>query len=145
MAKTAIVIPQFRTGYNYDRDQVSQETGLDCTGDPGFTQQQFAEDADINEIVRRFGLTGQLPNDLRMPEYGDFTNIGDFHTAMNTVRAAEEEFMRVPATIRARFAHDPQQLMAFLADENNRDEAVKLGLVKAMAQSAPATPPQPEE
>ena len=50
-----------RTPYNYDVDEVSAETGLACF-DESLTQQQFKEESDINEIVRRFGLTGQTPD-----------------------------------------------------------------------------------
>lgn len=115
---------------NYDGDAVSDETGLD-TGPDSMTQQEFAKECDINEIVRRFGLTGQLPENLRFPVSGDFTGVGDFHEAMNLVRQAEEEFLRVPAEVRARFQNDPGRLLAFLDDGKNRDEAIKLGLVNA--------------
>lgn len=111
------------------REQVSFETGLVCSEDDDMAQQQFKEEVDINTIVRRFGLTGQLPENLRMPVSGDFTAVTDFQTAMQTVRQAQEEFLRVPAEIRARFANDPGQFMAFLEDERNKDEAIKLGLV----------------
>ena len=45
---------------------------------------------------------------------GDFTNIPDFHTAMNLVRQAQEEFVRIPADVRARFNNDPGRFMEFL-------------------------------
>lgn len=126
----ATKLTTFRTGYNYNTDEVSRETSLECTDDENMTQQQFKEDSDINTIVRRFGLTGELPDDFKMPQSGDFTGVNDFHAAMNTVRAAEEEFMRVPAELRARFNNDPGRLMQFLDDDKNRDEAQKLGLLK---------------
>ncbi|AXH74422.1 MAG: internal scaffolding protein [Microviridae sp.] len=125
MTRTVFV----RSPYNYDVESVSDETGLKCE-DESRTIQSAAEDADINTIVRRFGLTGQLPTDLAIPQSGDFTNIPDFHTAMNLVRQAQEEFMRVPAEIRERFSNDPQRLMSFVEDDANRDEALKLGLLK---------------
>ena len=78
---------------------------------------------------RRFGLTGDLPVNAAMPTSGDFTGISDFHSALNMVREAEEAFMAFPASVRERFGHDPQRLMAFLENADNRDEAVKLGLV----------------
>ena len=118
----------FRTPYNYDTDEVSAETGLACF-DESMAQQQFKEESDINEIVRRFGLTGEMPQDFRMPQYGDFTGVSDFHSAVNMVLAAEDEFMRLPAEMRSRFGNDPGQLLDFLNDERNRDEAVKLGLI----------------
>lgn len=119
-----------RAPYNYDTDAVSNETGLSCE-DESLAIQSAEEESNINTIVRRFGITGQMPEQVAMPRTGDFTNIPDFHTAMNMVRQAEEEFLRVPAEIRARFANDPQQFMQFFEDESNRDEAVKLGFVLA--------------
>ena len=117
-----------RSAHNYDRDAVSIETGLFCE-DESLALQSAKEESDINTIVRRFGLTGELPNDLKMPQSGDFTDVPDFHTAMNLVRAAQEEFLRVPAEIRARFNNDPQRFMDFVEDDSNRDEARKLGLL----------------
>jgi phage internal scaffolding protein len=117
-----------RSFFNYDRDAVSVSTGLLCE-DESLAVQSAKEESDINTIVRRFGLTGELPNDLKMPQSGDFTDVPDFHSAMNLVRAAQEEFLRVPAEIRARFGNDPAQLMAFVEDDSNRDEARKLGFL----------------
>ena len=130
----------FRTGFNYDRDAVSRETALNCeidpvTGEivPSMTSQQFADDVDINTIVRRFGLTGQLPQSLSVPLSGDFTGVTDFHSAMNLVVAAQDEFMKLPVDVRDRFGNDPGALVAFVSDDANRDEAVKLGIVLAAA------------
>lgn len=120
----------FRSGFNYDTDTASEDSALVMPVDETvFTQQQFKEESDINTIVSRFGLTGEIPGDFKAPMSGDFTGITDFQTAMQQVRAAEEEFMRMPGELRARFANDPQQLLAFVMDDRNRDEAVRLGIV----------------
>lgn len=116
-----------RTPYNYDMDDVSRETGLRCD-DPSLAIQSAAEEADINTIVRRFGLTGELPGDVEMPQSGDYAGVGDFQSAMNVVRLAQEQFLRVPAHIRARFSHDPQMFSEFFNDPANQDEAIRLGL-----------------
>ena len=118
-----------RTAYNYDVDEASNESGLSCQ-DESLAIQSSEEEANINTIVRRFGLTGQLPDNVAMPQSGDFTNIPDFHTAMNLIRKTQEEFLRVPADIRARFGNDPQKFMEFFENEENRVEARKLGLLK---------------
>lgn len=130
-----------RSGYNYDRDEASMEAGLDCgagfdlaTGEcvliPSKTKQSFAEECDINTIVRRFGLTGELPANVRMPSYGDFEDTPDYHTAMNAVRAAQESFMAMPADVRYRFNNDPGRFVDFCSDPANEAEARKLGLVE---------------
>lgn len=126
MAKVSVVL---RAAFGYDTEAASLESGVACDPDEGLTQQQFAEEVDINTIVKRFGITGQLPENLRMPVSGDFTDISDFQSAMNAVVAAKGEFMRLPGELRQRFNHDPAQLISFLEDDKNKDEAIKLGLV----------------
>lgn len=125
-----------RSSFNYDRNQVSDETGLLCE-DESLAIQSAEEESNINTIVRKFGLTGELPNDVALPQSGDFTNIPDFHTAMNLIRQTQQEFLRVPAEIRARFGNDPQALIEFVEDDANRDEAKRLGLLKVPEVPAP--------
>lgn len=116
---------------NYDGDMVSAEVGLLCE-DGTRAQQQFAEECDINTIVRRFGLTGELPaGGVAMPVSGDFTDALSFEESMFAVRRAQEGFMTLTADLRRRFGNDPGQLIAFLENKDNKDEAIKLGLVKA--------------
>lgn len=128
-----------RSPYNYDMDSVSRETGLLCEDD-SLAIQSAAEEADINTIVRRFGLTGELPGDISMPQSGDYVGVGDFQSAMNVVRAAQEEFMRVPADIRARFNHDPQRFSEFFNDPVNQEESIRLGLATRRPAVDPAKP-----
>ena len=42
---------------------------------------------------------------------------------------ARESFAMLPSSIRKRFDNDPGLLLAFLDDENNREEAFSLGLI----------------
>lgn len=120
--------PFLRTPYNYDTVAASNESGLACE-DATLAQQQFAEECDINTILQRFNITGQLPDAPLSPRYGDFTGISDYKTALDRVIAAKEEFGSLPAPIRARFNNDPAQLIEFLENEQNRSEAEDLGLV----------------
>lgn len=140
--------PFLRTAYNYDRNEASDESGLSCP-EPTLAQQNFAEEVDINTIVKRFGITGELPANVRMPTYGDFTQTIDYHTAMNAIRAADESFYAMPANIRARFDNNPAKFVDFCSDEANRAEAEKMGLAVPKAVNAAPTgspgepPPQP--
>ena len=88
MGKTKDFGVFLRTPYNYDTDEASEASGLKCL-DESKTKQSFQEEADINTIVRRFGLTGQLPSGIQAPTYGDFTEVTDFHTAMNAIAKPE--------------------------------------------------------
>lgn len=118
-----------RTMFNYDRDAASLASGLLCL-DKSRTQQAFAEEVDINTIVRRFGLDGKLPESVRMPTFGDFSEVIDFQTAMNAQVLAREAFDAMPAGVRARFHNDPQEFVEFCSDDANAEEAGKLGLVR---------------
>lgn len=126
-----------RDPYNYDVDQVSNETGLRCD-DPSLTQQQFKEEADINTIVDRFLKSGVLPTAVNMPQYVDYEGVFDFQSAMNVVRQADENFMRLDAKVRARFNNSPQAFLEFFANPENAEEAVRLGLVIPNAPSSVA-------
>lgn len=113
---------------NFDRVKHSDEHGLACK-DESRTIQSQKEEADINTIVRNFGITGQLPSGVRVPDYADFTDsITDFRTAIEAVRAAEESFAAMPSDLRKRLDYDPQQFLEFCADPANLEEMRKLGL-----------------
>jgi len=147
MAK--ITAPFLRTPYNYDVDAASNESGVACE-EPSLAQQHFKDECDINNILRQFNITGQLPDQPLSPKYGDFSGISDYKTALDRVIAADEEFMNLPATLRARFDNDAANLISFLDNEENRLEAEKLGLLepKQDLQSVPpveASKPTPEE
>jgi len=141
MSKKAIFL---RTMYNYDTDAASNESGLACE-EPTLAQQHYKEECDINTILQKFSITGILPEAPLSPRYGDFSGIGDYHTALNRVIAAQDEFDALPAQIRARFDNDPAKI-EFLEDEANRPEAERLGLVeKAAAEVVEAAQVTPEK
>lgn len=129
--------PFIRSAYNYDTNAASVASGLECR-DPTLAQQHFREETDINTIVKRFKLTGALPENVRMPVYEDFTGVFDFHSAMNAMRIAQEAFDKMPAEVRSRFANDPGAFVDFTANRDNLAEARKLGLVP------PEELPEPE-
>lgn len=125
----------FATAYD-NFSSMSDETGLKCL-DPSLTQQQFRDESDINNIVDRFMKTGHLPDPVSMPQYVDYEGVFDFQSAMNVVRAADENFMRMDAKVRSRFHNSPQEFLEFFADPANSDEAVRLGLAVAKPKESP--------
>lgn len=130
-----------RTPFNYDCASVSEETGLECL-DVSRTKQQFAEECDINTIVRRFNLTGALPTDVRVPQYADFEEAIDFHTSMNAICLAHEAFDQMPSDVRYRFGNDPGVFVDFCNDPANVEEMIKMGLaVKRPDPVFPTDPP----
>lgn len=95
-----------------DQVAVGDLSGLD-TGSESFVQQQFANECDVNTIVRRFGLTGQGPIPASGGVYGDFTGIHDYESALAAVSRAEEGFMALPAGVRERFQNDPARFLSW--------------------------------
>jgi len=117
-----------RTAYNYDTNAASNASGLVCE-EPTRAQQHHRDECDINVILERFGKTGQVPVSAISATYGDFSGVNDYHTALNTLIAAESEFDALPAKLRARFDNEPANLIEFLNDPKNKDQAIELGLV----------------
>lgn len=110
----------------------------DFRGDKGFTVQADRDDADINTIIKRFVKSGQLPPSRGgEPFYGDVSDFGDLQDSLIKIQEANSLFMSYPAEVRERFDNDPVNLVAFLADESNRQEAEDLGLVVKRPVPAP--------
>lgn len=95
----------------YDAKEVSRVTATH-TGSESLVQQHLKDEVDINTIMRRFGVTDQLPLGPRTGIYGDFTGISDYESAVERVRGAQERFMELPAEIREKFRNDPGELIA---------------------------------
>ena len=131
--------PFVRTPYNYNTDAASNESGLRCE-DASLTQQHQKDQADINYIIEQFNVTGILPTGPVSPQYGDFSGISDYQSALNAVIDAQDEFMSLPANLRARFENDPSNLINFLSNEENRQEAIELGLIEPIQQADIAAP-----
>lgn len=134
--------PMFRTQYNFNRDANSQRTGTACP-EPTRAQQQFKDEVDINKIMKRFGVTGELPTKIRPVLPDEYDDVTDFASAMNVVRKASEAFMMLPSGVRARFQNNPQVFTEFFANEDNRAEAEKLGLIIPKPKEEPKPAPEP--
>lgn len=92
------------------------------------TKQSYADVCNINKMIAR----GRLPLVSKIPgRYVDCTIGTDYQQALNIVKSAESAFMSLPAKVRSRFQNNPQALLEFLADPNNKAEAIELGLIKA--------------
>lgn len=107
--------------------------------DPLLTQQSAKDECDINIIVNRAKQGADLSQQMRPVMYGDLIGFPDFRESLVMVTKANEMFMSLDAEIRKRFSNDPAKLLDFLSDDKNREEGVKLGLLKA-PEVAPPTP-----
>jgi len=113
--------------------------------EPSMTQQQFADECDINNIVAS-NASGRPITHLNQstPEFADFGDSTDFHAHQNYLAEAREAFDALPSHVRARFNNDPAALLDFVTDEKNIDEAVKLGLA-TLRPEEPVKAPTPQD
>lgn len=120
-------MPKFHT--RFDPPSV---TGL-LTTQPGLAIQSDYDSTLIPNIVALHGGIPQRP----MPMFDDFTQVPtSYEEIQERMIEANNLFLELPSALRERFSNDPANLLSFLADEANRDEASRLGLLKV----SPATP-----
>lgn len=116
-----------------------RDSDLECN-DPSLAQQSYKDDVDINVLLERFKVTGQMPQSVVLPTYGDFSAVVDFRTANDAINRARNAFMDLPADLRARFSNDPQVFLEFCSNPDNKDELVKLKLANPPDVPVPVVP-----
>lgn len=99
--------------------------------EPSKTRQEFKDQTNVNEIMKRYKKVGIDYNGLPDPKgsFADLTTLPSYEEACNTVAQANNAFDELPAHLRKRFNNNPVDLMDFLADSENEHEAIKLGLI----------------
>lgn len=111
---------------------------LECHS-ASLTRQEFVAESDINNIMSKYAAgLAPIPSGDRTPMFGDFSELGDYQSNMQRIIDAQEQFMQLPSRIRERFRNDPGELLSFLGDEANREEAIKLGLINNPKPEKPA-------
>lgn len=111
----------------------------DHVNNPSMTQQQFATECDINNLMDKYRRGEDISHFVRPAGfYGDVSQVGDYQSALETVLRADAAFLELDAKVRQRFDNNPQKLVEFLSDEKNREEAVKLGLIESRSTPIPS-------
>lgn len=143
---------QFHTAYSdAHRTAMLTATAISFEGDPGMTLQAPAEDADLNVIMKRFGVKdgAKLPRWTNANAmYGDVSDMPEDVTEIaETLRQGELAFKILPANIRNRF-QTGTTLYEWLRNPANGEEAVQLGLLQkiklAGVPGTPQTDPPPQ-
>lgn len=100
------------------------------------TLQQFKDEADINVLLARFAATGSYYDPAsvsatatRMPQYGDYSDLPSYQEAQQIVLESEALFDALPSALRDRFGNDPANLLDFINNPDNVDEAIQLGIL----------------
>jgi len=109
-------------------------------------KQSFRDETDINTIMAKYKRSGILEHVNRhQGDYSDLVGPDDFHGCMNAVIAAREAFSTLPAKIRTRFENDPAEFLEFVANPENDQEMIELGLRKQPKAAATEEPTSIEE
>lgn len=119
----------WRHQYDTARDKKEGDlAALECL-DESLTQQHFTKDADINEIVQRFGLTGIPAFPLDPQAFRDTTADPDLRQILDQNIEARNYFNALPHKLRQRFHYSMGELWEFVNDPENAEEALRLGLL----------------
>lgn len=94
-------------------------------------QQNLKDRTDINLIMSKYQKTGLIDwvKDPSKADYGDFSQVEDYQSALHQVMEAQEAFMTLSAKVRNRFRNDPAKFIEFMQDPKNKAEAAELGLI----------------
>lgn len=123
----------------YTGELVNHVTGEVFTP-PRRVKQSFVAECDINNILKQYSATGQLKHVSAKAAQGAYLDLPDemdFQSGLHLVEQGRQAFATLPAKTRDRFDNDPAQFLAFMANPENREEAVQLGLLT----KTPSPPP----
>lgn len=122
-----------RTPYNYDREEVSKNTALVCD-DETLTQQNFKDDADLNVMIRKYGV---LPvQEVNWNEFDSTVIPSDYHQLQNKLIEADQAFMSLPAELRNEVNNDPAELLALISQREAEAKAQAKAAEKAAKDEA---------
>lgn len=93
------------------------------------TEQAHQKETDINHIISKYDKTGLIDHVSKFEgSFGDLTG-DDFKTMMDKVTNANSMFEQLPASIRKEFNNNPEHLLRFMENPDNRQRAIELGLI----------------
>jgi len=118
----------FKTPYNHDTLAEALRTAQ-VNDEPSKTQQHFKDEADINEIMRRWLKTGEIKEIPLPPQYGDFHRNGNRLPLTQQPHCRDQRTLLPPAAVRASYQNDPG---LWVEDVNTRLAGGDLEPLKAM-------------
>ncbi len=116
-----------------------------CDPEKG-AKQSFKDECDINTILSRHRAGALVTHvNANQGRFADVSGITDYRESIERVRSANDFFMGLPAAVREEFDHDAAIFLDFIADPENSDALVELGLTPAVEEprEAPVAPVEP--
>jgi len=140
---------KFKTGYA-ERKRVQMKPKGES-----LTQQHFAKDADVRNIIKQYDRTGLIANVARgVAQYGDYSEINEYRESLDMVNRANDNFNQLPAELREMFGNDAGTFFEFATNPENEEKMIELGLKEApilkqekpvKAKKEASEPPVPQE
>lgn len=111
--------------------------------EPSLTRQEFADECDINQLMKRYetfgGTINGLPNNSVEPMYIDFAEMPDTLMGyMAFMDEAQNAFMTLPASIRKEFDNNAHAFVDYAANPLNVEQMRIWGLAKPAEKPAEA-------
>ena len=143
----------FKTGYG-ERERVKTEPKGES-----LTQQHFAHEADVRNIIKQYDKTGLIANVQKgVAQYGDYSEVNEYREALDLVNEANGMFAELPAELRQMFQNNAGTFLEFATNPENEKQMIELGLKEAPVQEGnpadfkpkqdkkkAAEPPAPQE
>ena len=102
---------------------------FETTGE-SLTQQHFADESEINNIIRSHDRNGVIDHVHRGNAiYGDFSQITDLSDALVQIQEAQKEFLNIPSEIREKFKNDAGEFFKYASNPDNQVEMQNMGLL----------------
>lgn len=102
---------------------------------PSLTQQSEKDSTDINFIVKQYCECGVCPScNVHQPLSEDMLAMSTqtFQEVMQQQAQLNNAFNELPANVRKKFDYNPLKMLEFVENPNNKEECVKLGLLKSI-------------
>ena len=138
----------FKTGYGERQRVMTEPKG------ESLTQQHFAHEADVRNIIKQYDKTGLIANVQKgVARYGDYSEVNEYREALDLVNQANATFAELPAELREMFQNNAGTFLEFATNPENENKMIELGLKEAPVQEATplkaekkaAEPPAPQE
>ena len=138
----------FKTGYG-ERERIQTKPKGES-----LTQQHFAHEADVRNIIKQYDKTGLIANVQKgVAQYGDYSEVNEYREALDLVNDANNMFAELPAELREMFQNNAGTFLEFASNPENNDKMISLGLKEApipkptavKGHEKAAEPPAPQE
>lgn len=109
-----------------NRYSIRSKKVLNCK--EGKTEQHHAPGLKPRAILEKYSKG--FPVKVTPGKFGNYSNGMDFQQSMQYQAQVKSYFEKLPSEMRQNFKNDFRNLYDFMSKEENRDEAVKLGLIE---------------